>query len=84
MVDKLVEECINVIDGHAMYNETSSIDPNDCLSRTPYVVIFIVVSSISVVISGVFVYFRCYKNEKLGLKNDVPGFSYSKTETEIY
>ena len=41
-VDKLVEECINVIDGDTMYNETLSINPNDCPSRTPYVVLFIV------------------------------------------
>ena len=41
-VDKLVEECINVIDGDTMYNKTLSIDPNDCPSRTPYVVLFIV------------------------------------------
>ena len=41
LVDKLVEECINVIDGDTMYNETLSINPNDFLSRTPYVVLFI-------------------------------------------
>ena len=34
LVDKLVEECINVIDGDTMYNETLSINPNDCPSRT--------------------------------------------------
>ena len=38
LVDKLVEECINVIDGDTIYNETLSIDSNDCPSRTPYVV----------------------------------------------
>ena len=42
LVDKLVEECINVIDDDTMYNETLSIDTNDCPSRTPYVVLFIV------------------------------------------
>ena len=42
IVDKLVEECISVIDGDIMYNKTLSIDPNDCPSRTPYVVLFIV------------------------------------------
>ena len=42
IVDKLVEECINVIDRNTMYNETLSINPNDCLSRTPYVVLLIV------------------------------------------
>ena len=29
LVDKLVEECINVIDGDTMYHETLSIGPND-------------------------------------------------------
>ena len=84
LVDKLVEECINVIDGDTMYNETLSIDPNDCPSSTPYIVLFSVFLLISVVISGVFVYFRLYKNKKIDLKNDIPSFSYSKTKTEIY
>ena len=29
IVDKLVEECINVVDGDIPYNKTLSIDPND-------------------------------------------------------
>ena len=40
IVDKLVEECINVVDGDVLYNKTLSIDPNDCPSRTPYIVLF--------------------------------------------
>ena len=52
-----------------MYNETLSINPNDCPSRTPYVVLFIVFLSISVVISDVFAYFHWYKNKNLNLKN---------------
>ena len=48
-----------------MYNETLSIDPNDCPSHTPYIVLFLVFLSISVVISGVFVYFDWYKNKQL-------------------
>ena len=42
LVDKLVEECIDVVDGDILYNETLSIDPNDCLSRTPYIVLLTV------------------------------------------
>ena len=82
IVDKLVEKCINVIDGDTMYNETLSINPNDCPSRTPYVVLFIVFLSISVVISGVFVYFHWYKNKKLNLKNIINANS-SKIETKF-
>ena len=56
LVDKLVEECINVIDGDTMYNETLSIDPNGCPLRTPYVVLFIVFLSISVIVSSTFIF----------------------------
>ena len=66
-----------------MYNKTLSIDPNDCPSHTPYVVLFIVFLSISVVISGVFVYFHWYKNKQLNLKN-ILNANYSKIETKIY
>ena len=81
LVDKLVEECINVIDSDTIYNKTLSIDPNDCPSRTPYIVLFIVFLSISVKISGVFVCFHCCKNKKLKYALNA---NYSKTETEIY
>ena len=83
IIDKLVEECINVIDGDTMYNKTLSIDPNDCPSLTPYVVLFIVFLSISVVFSGAFVYFHWYKNKQLNLKN-ILNANYSKIETKIY
>ena len=46
LVDKLVEECISVIDGDTMYNETLSIDPNDCPSTTTYNVLFSIFLSI--------------------------------------
>ena len=64
LVDKLVKECINAIDGDAMYNETLSINPNDCPSRTPYVVLFIIFLSISVIVSSIFIYFHWYKNKR--------------------
>ena len=67
-----------------MYNETLTVaSSNDCSSRTPYIVLFIVFLSISVVISDVFVYFHWYKNKQLNLK-DILNVNYSKTETEIY
>ena len=66
-----------------MYNETLSINLNYCPPGTPHVVLFIVFLSISVVISGVFVYFHWYKNKKLNLKN-ILNANYSKIETKIY
>ena len=69
LVDKLVEECISVIDGDTMYNETLSINPNDCPSRTLYVVLFIVFLSISVIVGSTFIYFHWYKNKRPDLKD---------------
>ena len=83
LVDKLVEECINVIDGDTMYNETLSINPNDCPSRTPYVVLFIVFLSISIIVSSIIIYFHWYKNKGPDLK-DFSDAKYSKIETKIY
>ena len=63
LVDKLVEECTNVIDGDKVYNETlnATIQSDDCASCTIYVVLFAVFLTTSVIISGAFVCFYCYK-----------------------
>ena len=83
MVDKLVEECTNVIDGDTIYNKTLIVtSSNNYASCTPYVVLFAVFLSTSIVYIGAFVYFHWYK--KLDLKKDVPDVNYSKTETLIY
>ena len=59
LVDKLIEECINVIDNDTMYNEALSVtSSNGCSSCKTYIILFSVFLSISVVISGVFVYFH--------------------------
>ena len=85
LVDKLVEECNNVIEGDTVYNKTLTVtSSNDCASCTPYIVLFTVFLSISVIISGAFVYFYWYKNKQLNFKKNVPGVNYSKTETSIY
>ena len=85
LVDKLVEECTNVIDGDTIYNETLTVtSSNVCASYTPYILLFTVFLSISVIISGAFVYFHWYKNKQLDLKKDVPDLEYSKVETSIY
>ena len=69
LVDKLVEECTNVIDGDTVYNKTLTVtSSNDCASCKPYIELFTVFLSINVIISGAFVYFRWYKNKQLNLK----------------
>ena len=85
LIDKLVEECTNIIDGDTIYSETLTVtSSNDCASCTPCIVLFTIFLSINVIISGAFIYFHWYKNKKLDLKKDVPGVNYSKTETQIY
>ena len=85
LVDKLVEECTSVIDGDTIYNKALTVtSSNDSASCTPYVALFAVLSSTSVIISGAFVYFHWYKSKHLDLKTDVPDVEYSKTETFIY
>ena len=85
LVDKLVEECTSVIDGDTMYNKTLTVtSSNNCVSCAPYVVLFAVCLSASIVISGAFVYLHWYKNKQLDLKKDAPDVNYSKPETLIY
>ena len=62
LVDKLVEECTSVIDENKIYNKTLTVTSSiDCASCTPYVALFTVFLSTSVIISGAFVYFYWYK-----------------------
>ena len=78
LVNKLVEECTSVIDGHKIYNKTLAVSSsNDCASCTPYVVLFAVFLSTSVIISGAFVYYWYLK------KNVRVKFN-PRTQTTIY
>ena len=64
LVDKLPEGCTNVIDENKIYNKTLTVtSSNDCASSTPYVVLFVVFLSTSVIISGAFVYYWYKKNK---------------------
>ena len=73
LVDKLDEESTNVIEGDKIYNERLTVtSSNDCASCTPYIVLFAVFLSISVIISSAFVYFNWYKNKPLILKKTFP------------
>ena len=75
LVDKLVEECTNVIDGDTVYNETLTVtSSNDCASCTPYIILFALFLSMSVIISGAFVYFYWYKDKKLDLNTTLKFF----------
>ena len=71
LVDNLVEECTNVIDGNKIYNETldvtllHTIPSDDCAFFTLYVVLFAVFLTTSVIIGGVFVYFHWYSKEDI-------------------
>ena len=85
LVDKLVEECSDNIDGNKMlHNETLNVIPlNDykkvCNSCTIYIVLFAVFFITSILISSVFSYFQWYsKIDNVHVKFK-PG-----TQTTIY
>ena len=62
LVDKLVEECTDVIDGDTIYNKTLTVkSSNDCTSCTPYIVLFAVFLLTSVITSCAFVYYWYFK-----------------------
>ena len=75
MIDKMVEECINVVDGDAIYDKTLTLD--NCPSRTPNVVLFIEFLLISAIIGGVFVYY--YRSRGCNKKLDYMHVNYSTT-----
>ena len=70
IVDKLVEECTNAIDENKIYNESLNVIPldtissDDCASCTPYVVLFAVFLTTSVIIDSSFIYFHWYSKRK--------------------
>ena len=75
IVDKLVEERTKIIDENKIYNETlNAISSNDslsdCVSCTPYIVLFAVILVTSVLIGSVFLYFYWYSK-----KNNVQWYS---------
>ena len=74
VVDKLVEECSQVIDENKIYNETlNAISSGDCASCTLYVVLFAVFLRTSIIIGSSFIYFYWYSkkdNDQSNLKKD--------------
>ena len=82
LVDKLVERCIENIDGNKMlHNEISDICvyKKVCDSCTIYMVLFAIFFMTSIYISSVFIYFHWY------LKNDNFSAKFNpSTQTTIY
>ena len=61
LVDKLVEECRENIDGNEMiYNETLNDYGNVCNSCTIYIALFVIFLIISINISSAIIYFHWY------------------------
>ena len=84
IVDKLVEECVKIVDGNKIYietlNTTSSNDSvSNCASCTPHTVLFGVFLVTSEIIGGVFLYFYWYSK-----KDNVRVTFNPCTETTIY
>ena len=68
IVDKLLEGCTKVVNENKIYNETlnkiSSNDSlSDCVSCTPYLLLFAVFLVTSVIIGRAFVYFYGYSKK---------------------
>ena len=70
LVDKLVEERTKIVDGNKIYNETlnttsSNNSLSDCVSCTPFIVLFEVFLVISVIIGSFFVHFYWYSKKDI-------------------
>ena len=70
LIDRLVEDCTNVIDENKIYKETFNVIPldtissNDCASCTLNVVLFAVFLTTTVIISSVFIHFHWYSKKE--------------------
>ena len=71
IVDKLVKECTKIVDENKIYNETlnaitlNTTSSSDCVSCTPYIVLFAVFLVTSVIIGRVFAYFYWYSKKDI-------------------
>ena len=81
IVDKLVEECNENIDGNEMiYNGTLNYHKKVCGSCTIYIVLSVIAFLIIMASSNAFIYFHWYlKKSDIGVININPS-----TETVIY
>ena len=70
IIDNLVEECINIVDGETFYEKTL----DDCILYIAlYIGLLVSVLVISVA-SRIFIYFYCYKKKE---KSDTDKVNYS-------
>ena len=80
LVDKLVEECSENVEGNEMiYNGTLSNYRDVCNSCAIYIVMFVIAFLIIIGISGAFIYFHWYLKSDTNITNINSG-----TETVIY
>ena len=78
LVEKLVEECSDNIDGNKMiYKRTLNDYGNTCNSCTIYIVSFIIAFLIIISTSSAFIYFHWYLKEDNTIINNIN----SNTET---
>ena len=74
IVDKLVEECTKIVDENKIYNEILNAIPlnttssNDCVSCTPYIVLFAVFLVTSVIIGSVLDFYWYPKKDLVRVK----------------
>ena len=79
IIDKLVEECTKIVDENKIYNATLSTTSSndslgDCVSCTPYIVLFPVILITGVIICGV-------KSSILNLLQDFTASLFMMTNT---
>ena len=80
LIDKLVEECSENIDGNERISVTLNDYKNVCESCKIYIVVLVIFFIISISISTIFIYFYWYlKKSNTGVTN-----INSRTETVIY
>ena len=81
LIDKLVEECSENIDGNEMiYNEIVNDYGNVCNCCTISIVIFVIAFLIIIGIISAFIYFHCYLQKDDTIITDIS----SNTQTTIY
>ena len=80
MIDKLVDECTEIIEETRLVEKSSSKNENKhkYSSCTVYIVLFSLSFAINVGIGIYFIYFRWY------LKKDIPRAEFNTNETTIY
>ena len=81
LVDKLVEECSENIDGNEMiYNEIVNNYGNVCNCCTIWIIFFVIAFLIIIDIISAFIYFHCYLQKDDTIITDIS----SNIQTTIY